>query len=453
MNKLYIHILTGLFLITTLTACDNFLDIVPKGQVIPEETEEYKALLTRGYNVFPRNKELLQMRGVQITPNIDPYGLSGFPAFRNIYTWQDNADTQGHTEEYTYASFYTVIFHANSIIMDISEASAAGDPERAQLLGEAHLLRAYSYFELVNMYGPKYSEAERDTKVVPINNTIDIEQTLARATLGELYDAIESDLATAEKLMTVTQWEAPKDKFRASKEAVYAIASRVYLYKGDWAKSLSYSQKVLGVSTEMEDLNAAEPQLPTNYKSAENIWAMEDLFTFNVREYAFADQTYYDSFDDNDLRKQYYFSSLLDMNTWEEHPAQGKFNGKDFRASARRSEIYLNAAEAAARMGKDTEAKQYVATLMSKRYNTDGFQSRQEALQPLSGEALVTFILDERQKELGIEGHEWYDYKRTTQPALTKVVEDKEYRLEQGDARYVLRIPTSAISNNPQLTK
>lgn len=94
------------------------------------------------------------MRGIQITPNIDPYGLSGFPAYRNIYTWQDGADTQGTTEEYTYYSLYTVIFYANSIILEVKP----DDDQLSQLLGEAYLLRAYAYFELTNMYGPKYSE-------------------------------------------------------------------------------------------------------------------------------------------------------------------------------------------------------------------------------------------------------------------------------------------------------
>ena len=100
MNK-QLKYLPILLLLTMLwSSCDKYLDIVPRGQVIPETTEEQRALLNKGYNAFPRHKELLTMRGLQVTPNIDPYGLSGFPAYRNIYTWQDGADTKGQTEEY-----------------------------------------------------------------------------------------------------------------------------------------------------------------------------------------------------------------------------------------------------------------------------------------------------------------------------------------------------------------
>ena len=96
------------------------------------------------------------------------------------------------------------------------------------------------------------------------------------------------------------------------------------------------------------------------------------------------------------------------MNTWEAKPGQNKIQGKDYRPTVRRAEIYLNAAEAAARLGKAEEAKQYLSTLLTKRYTAEALSTRMAELQPLTGEALVQEILLERQKELGVEGHEWY---------------------------------------------
>ncbi|MDY3884533.1 RagB/SusD family nutrient uptake outer membrane protein [Porphyromonas somerae] len=452
MNK-QLKYLPILLLLTMLwSSCDKYLDIVPRGQVIPETTEEQRALLNKGYNAFPRHKELLTMRGLQVTPNIDPYGLSGFPAYRNIYTWQDGADNKGQTEEYAYGSFYTVIFYCNSIIQEVTPK----DEVLSQIVGEAYLLRAYSYFELTNMYGPKYSEGARNTKVVPINGTIDIEQTFPKATLGELYDQIETDLKQAEKYLKTTQWSEPRYKYRGSREALFAIASRISLYKEEWSEVLEECQKALGISKDLADLNQGEAKeflLPTHYQSAENIWALEELFGQAIREFAFVEQGYFDSFTEGDLRKKYYFTELTDMNTWETKPGQNKIQGKDYRPTIRRAEIYLNAAEAAARLGKAEEAKQYLSTLLTKRYTAEALSTRMAELQPLTGEALVQEILLERQKELGVEGHEWYDYKRTTQPALSKVVEGKEYHLQQGDARYVLRIPLSAQETNPQLVE
>lgn len=141
------------------------------------------------------------------------------------------------------------------------------------------------------------------------------------------------------------------------------------------------------------------------------------------------------------------------MNTWVSKPASGKFLGKNYRVTIRRAEVYLNAAEAVSKLGKADEAKQYLMELITTRYTPEGVEAQRATLQPLTGDALINYIYAERQRELGIEGHEWYDYKRTTQPALSKVVEDKQYHLQAGDARYVLRIPISAQASNPLLAE
>ena len=65
---------------------------------------------------------------------------------------------------------------------------------------------------------------------------------------------------------------------------------------------------------------------------------------------------------------------------------------------------------------------------------------------------LLQEIYDERYRELAFEGHRWFDLRRTTQPAITKTENEKEYKLEQGDERYTIRIPNEAIKINPNLT-
>lgn len=64
----------------------------------------------------------------------------------------------------------------------------------------------------------------RSTKVVPINNEIDVEQKFPRATLGQLYDLIESDLKEAEKYLKVTQWQEPQYKYRGTIEQDFTLS-------------------------------------------------------------------------------------------------------------------------------------------------------------------------------------------------------------------------------------
>lgn len=193
--------------------------------------------------------------------------------------------------------------------------------------------------------------------------------------------------------------------------------------------------------------------MPTNYKSAENIWALEDIYGVDLKDFTLANNDVYNSYDMEDLRGSKYFSEGFDWDTFESTITQGKFTNRDARATIRRSEIYLNAAEASARLGNTEAARSYLKTLIEKRYTAGGATSQISAMSSLVGEALVEFILTERFKEFVAEGHEWYDYKRTTQPALSKFIDGVEYHLEQGDGRYVLRLPMSAVAANPMLTE
>jgi len=85
------------------------------------------------------------------------------------------------------------------------------------------------------------------------------------------------------------------------------------------------------------------------------------------------------------------------------------------------------------------------------RYTPAGWELYKTKVNLLDTNNLVTEILEERRREFAIEGHRWYDLKRTTQPKLTKVFNGTLYTLEKNDARYVIPFPNDAIINNPNL--
>ncbi|WP_229091373.1 RagB/SusD family nutrient uptake outer membrane protein [Odoribacter splanchnicus] len=60
------------------------------------------------------------------------------------------------------------------------------------------------------------------------------------------------------------------------------------------------------------------------------------------------------------------------------------------------------------------------------------------------------FIEAERRRELCLEGHRWFDLRRTTRPAMERIgYENQVARLEKDDPRYVLQIPKRELSVNP----
>ena len=65
-------------------------------------------------------------------------------------------------------------------------------------------------------------------------------------------------------------------------------------------------------------------------------------------------------------------------------------------------------------------------------------------------------IADERFRELALEGHRWYDLRRTTRPRIVKEYMDADFMpqqliIEENDTRYVIPLPKEATEGNPNL--
>lgn len=446
MKKIIYSLLT---LVLSLSSCQKFLDIVPVGQVIPKLSSEYRGLLTTAYESFPEHRALLSMRGIQIYPLQDEYGLSGFASYKDIYTWVDNENSQGYTEEFPYFLFYRVIFYCNDIIDKGLSATPVAEEPREQVVAEAHTLRAYSYFEMLNMFGPKYSPDVESRKLIPLYQHIDTEQTFPLKSIGELYREIFDDLDAAEKLMKVPRYTDSTLMYRFCEEGLYALRSRVHLYREEWQKALTYAQKALTLSTYLEDLNTPEGLLPTRYYSKENICALEKVVNSSTREYSALSEEYMKSFEKGDLRASRYFANefvwFTDSTAW----LSLKYPDLSYRCTIRRAEVYLNAAEAAAHLGQEAEARRLLSVLIRHRYTPEQASEEVSKVNALTGEPLLKHILLERTREFGAEGFDFYDYKRTTQPALSKVIDGKTYTLSAHDPRYQIPIPYSARKLNP----
>lgn len=128
-----------------------------------------------------------------------------------------------------------------------------------------------------------------------------------------------------------------------------------------------------------------------------------------------------------------------------------KAGSNNYLCTFRVGEIYLTAAEAAARLGELSQARTRLLELMRKRYAPEAYEAKSVVVNAMDKEALVQEILDERARELAFEGHRWFDLRRSTRPRLEKVLDGTRYVLEENDARYTLAIPKEAIEANPGL--
>jgi starch-binding outer membrane protein, SusD/RagB family len=437
MNKI-ITIIAAFALVTGATSCKKYLDIEPVGRVIPKTEDDFRALMTSAYVSFPTHKSLLSLRTDEQVP--DEYS-SEYPNYRDIYTWKD-ANPDPVTMEFAYEGFYKTIFYANQVIAEV-ENEAGKSTATAQLKGEAYLMRAYAHFELLNLYAKPYNAATASTdRGVPLAIKIDLEQNYAPATVEAVYTQILADIAAGRQLLNTDNFESGKN-YRFTTRAALALLARVREFRGEWTLAQEAATAALAINNALEDLNTST-RLPSHYQSAENIMSMEKAY--DLRNVAYISNhllTIYDQ--QNDLRYPLYF-----RRSGGDYVSL-KGNNDALKISFHNGELYLIQAEAALQTDNLTAAREHLLALKVKRLKPAYYQTEATRVNSLNKQALLEEIIAERERELALEGHRWYDLRRYGQPTIKHEVNGETFTLEQNDPRYTLRFPKSAIANNPNL--
>jgi hypothetical protein len=203
------------------------------------------------------------------------------------------------------------------------------------LLGEAHFLRAFEYFTLVQTFGDVTLQLHENQGVV---------DTASRAPAADVYKVIIADLDSAVDMLPVTQ----SDVGRATKGAALVLRSKVYLTRayrdyspnkqGDFQQSLADAKAVINSGTyALEPVFAdlwcvARPADPNRTGYCENAG-----YNQNRREFIFTvqfsyDLTHYDGPDQYNYLHLIYLSQYDNNGIWRGTPRDLN-NGRPFRRS------------------------------------------------------------------------------------------------------------------------
>lgn len=428
------------------TSCDSFLDIQPTGKVIPTTLSEYRALMTTAYgsNQF-QDRLYTEFRTEEMVIANDPNDKS---SFSDIAIWND-LNPSGGTATFSWSGYYSAVFYANSVIGNSNKITEGSKEDIDQLVGEAHLYRGYIHFLLVNLYGQPYTkDGAPETKAIPLKLSVDLEEVPSRNKVKDIYASILSDIQTARELIHQKEWEA-KYAYRFSALSVDAFEARIRLYMGEWQEAYNAAERVLVQKATLENMNNEDAKLPNHYQSAEMITAYESIFPLSGsrNQSCLVSASLLQKYDGSDLRPAKYFTQPdVDGNRISVKGGSSQFN-----CTFRIGEVYLTAAEAAARLNKLPEARARLLQLIKNRYTPTGYTQKENAVNAMSQASLITEIMNERARELAFEGHRWFDLRRTTRPRIEKILDGTTFVLEQDDPRYTLRIPREAIEANPGL--
>ena len=423
-------------------SCDDYLDIKPVGQVIPSSVEDYRSFLTTAYSITNLGKVLSTYRDDELQLNPDSPGVE---QYADIYIWNDE-NPSPLTRSFPYSSFYNIVFYCNHVIEN--KNAIEGDAEAIEeLVGEAYALRAMQYFELVNLYAKPYNRATAgQDPAVPIVTKYETDVAYPVKSVQEVYDFILEDLKRAEDLIIVDKQEVGLN-YRFSIAAVEAFQARVYLYQNEWQKAIDHADAALALNSELQDLNVDLTRMPSEYNSVESILALEIVATFDTANNATISDDLIEAYDQSsDLRFDLYFRPT----------SSGRYRSKKnadtkFKVSYRTSELYLIKAEALASLDQTEPAKTILLEFAKHRYTPEGFDAYKLNIEALNNEELLLALAEERRREFAIEGHRWFDLRRTTQPKITKTYEGQTFILEKNDERYVIPLPNDAVINNPDL--
>ncbi len=384
------------------------------------------------------------------------------------------------TATHPYRMYYRVIANTNVAIQNIDNATGL-QADRDRLKGEVYALRAWAYFNLVQMYGKRYvAGVNNDQMGVPLVLEPILEGQ-PRASVEEVYAQINADLDEAITLLPST----PVNKSHPDKEVAKGLKARVALVQQNWP---------LAETLANEARQGILPMDTTQYKSGfsniavgEWMWGVDHLevhttFFWGFHQYMscnynstvnrvapkLINSALYAQIPATDIRKKMWVAPGTHPDDIVAAPGGIKPNYmvQKFRLDAanpstsftgdvpymRASEMYLIEAEAQARQGgaKETAAQNTLFALVSMR--DPGYVTSTN-----TGAALIDEIILQRRIELWGEGFRFFDLKRMNLPLnrnganfVTSVVAGL-YEVPVGDVRWEFLIPRAELDANKAL--
>ncbi len=446
-----------------LVGCNDFLDEVDQDKIIPETTDHFAALLLKEFNYSAGTTDrLVHYMTDDLT---ERNGLDAFDSRKNgtktYYTWQQELeiDEEGETlsgVNKVWAVGYEDIAIANYVI-DLVDDAIGTLEEINYIKGEAYFIRAYTYFNLLNLYGVPFNSASAESDLgVPLRLTTGVEHTYRRNSVEECYAQIEADIIEA--ITLIEESGLTKTKWHPNQATCNLLMSRVKLYQEKWDQAIEYANKVLE-DNRLTVMNTAVP-----FVNADNDEILYSFQTIDIIGWSTGSDKYYavtsdlyDSFDDTDRRKDMFFaemsSELGGTYIWT-----GKYNTSFTTmgwSNFRVAEALLNRAEAYAASDRAALAVEDIKTLHTYRYNNVS-----SIVYPESDSEVLLYVQTERRKEFCFEEHHrWFDLRRMKErPEINHVysvieetgtlVQTETYTLLSNDPNYTFPLPLLERENN-----
>jgi tetratricopeptide (TPR) repeat protein len=451
-----------LLIIAFLFSCGDFLEEISQDQIVPKTVKDYKEILFG--EAYPSTgavhdwldlmtDDVKAMRNKSSFIKIDKH-ISGF----GYYTWQRRTERNllgGTSSDLAWGTYYRSILASNLVINTQNKISGEVN-EKNDLLAEAHFMRAFNYFMLVNLYGEPYDKDKENQLGVPINLGHKTEEALNtkfdRETVKDVYSLITSDILKSIDLFEKAKIE--KSIFKANVKAAYVLASRIHLYQKKFDKCIEYSSKAISLSPNLYNIIYNKGLHFFNRKNPEILFSFGKELSSNGNYssaglgYFMPSDELFVMFDSKDYR--------LDLLLKDGRVSKSSYNEASVKGKAiRTAEAYLNRAEAYLEIDKPQIQKALDDINFIRQNRIEGVAKREAT----DISTVREFVKDERRLELCFEEHRWFDLRRWDRPSIihkikpTKERDIETYVLKENDAAYTLPIPTNVVEKDSYLVQ
>jgi starch-binding outer membrane protein, SusD/RagB family len=409
----------GVFFLTLMTGgCRKLLDTpspqnqVTAATVFSNDANAEEALTGLYIQVMTGSRTLLN-GGMSVYGGLSSDELANTSPNPYIDPFRENELTAGNIYNSSlYSTAYNIIFTANSLIAGLNASTGVSPAVKAELRGEAEIIRALEYFYLVNLYGG-----------VPLVTSIDFSVTerLPRDPVVGIYSQIETDLEDATQVLSTT-YPGTGARTRPNRLAAMALLARMWLYRGEWMMAEAAADTVIGsglyqLETGLDSVfRAGSQEAIWQFQPVDSLLETADAATFVPGRPGFRPayeltSDWLEVVEAGDQRRVDWVDSVVVLGKTYFYPYKYKLTSlspadTEYNMVIRLAEVYLIRAEARAQLA-----------------NIGGAQSDLNLVRARAGLApttasdevsLLTAILHERRVELVAEwGHRWLDLKRT----------------------------------------
>ncbi|MCX8491909.1 MAG: RagB/SusD family nutrient uptake outer membrane protein, partial [Cyclobacteriaceae bacterium] len=231
------------FMLFSVSCSEEFLDRKPTGSVSTDEALSttsniasaingvYRALMVRyqdsqGHTGHPHMMIILDALGEDYV-----MGTANSAWHVNEQRWVSHRQDVSVVNEFAYQMYFRAIANLNLVLDRVGKASGIESQKNA-LAGESLALRAWCYFNLVQLYGKRYQDGgvvnSQLGVSMPLVPTI---EGLPRSTVEEVYTQINADLDAAIGLLTTKRTFKSHINLRVAQ----GIKARVALVQGKWS--------------------------------------------------------------------------------------------------------------------------------------------------------------------------------------------------------------------------